>query len=151
MQRVTQGVGDSFGRVEEALKETFVPALFEGLRKEVPERGVARLPVKQAVLDLPDPPQTTPENWTTSCVITVRLVAAFRGQVGFRMVDHSACLREGRTSMRRRGKIRAEEALTAALEGDPVLHTRRLQHATNTRGWLTVQPSTVNGKELGYQ
>ena len=29
---VTTGVGDSFGRVEEALKETFVPALFKGLR-----------------------------------------------------------------------------------------------------------------------
>ena len=31
VQRVTPRVGDSFGPVEEALKETFVPALFEGL------------------------------------------------------------------------------------------------------------------------
>ena len=35
--------------------------------------------------------------------------------------DHSFCLREGRTAVRRRGKIRAEEALTAALKGAPVL------------------------------
>ena len=31
MQRVTLGVHDSFGPVEKALKETFVPELFEGM------------------------------------------------------------------------------------------------------------------------
>ena len=36
VQRVTLGVGDSFGPVETALKETFVPAVFEGLREGVP-------------------------------------------------------------------------------------------------------------------
>ena len=29
MQRVTPGIGDAFGPVEKALRETFVPALFE--------------------------------------------------------------------------------------------------------------------------
>ena len=117
MQRVTPGVRDSFGPVEDALKETFVLALFQGLREEVPKRGVTRLPVKQVGLALPDPSQTDPENWTASYVITGHLVVALRGQVEFRMADHLACLREGRTAVRRRGQIRAEEALTAALEG----------------------------------
>ena len=81
MQRVTPGGGGSFGPVEKALKETFVPALFEGLQEEVPERGVTRLPVKQVGLDLPDPSQTAPKNWTASCVITGHLVAALRVQV----------------------------------------------------------------------
>ena len=70
MQRVTPGVRNSFGPVETALKETFVLGLFEGLREGVPEQGVTRLPVKQAGLDLPDPSQMAPENWTASCVIT---------------------------------------------------------------------------------
>ena len=48
MQRVTRGIGDAFGLVETALKETFVPALFEVLGDGVPERGVNRLLVKQA-------------------------------------------------------------------------------------------------------
>ena len=84
-----------------------MPALFEGLREGVPERGVTRLPVKQAGLALPDPSQTAPENWTASCVITGHLVTAFRGQVKFRTADHSACLREGRTAVWRRGQRRA--------------------------------------------
>ena len=55
MQRVTPGIGDAFGPVDKALKETFVLALFEGLGDGVPERGVTHLPYKQAGLALPDP------------------------------------------------------------------------------------------------
>ena len=46
VQRVTPGVGDAFSPVEEALKEIFVLALYEGLREGVPEHGIIRLPVK---------------------------------------------------------------------------------------------------------
>ena len=112
---LTQEWGEAFGLVEEALREIFVPALFEDLREGVPECDNTRLPVKQAGLALSDPIQTSPENWTASCVITGHLVVTLRGQVGFRMVDHLACLREGRTAVLKRGEIRAEEALTAAL------------------------------------
>ena len=122
MKRVTPGVGYAFGLVEEALKEISVLALYEGLREGVPEQGITRLPVKQAGLALPDPTQTAPENWTASCVITGHLVAALRDQVEFRTAEHLDCLREGRAAVRRRGQSRAEEALTAALEGGPVLH-----------------------------
>ena len=70
MRWVTPGIGDAFGPVEKALRETFVPELFEGLGDGVPERGVTRLTVKQAGLALPDSTQTAPENWTASYVIT---------------------------------------------------------------------------------
>ena len=92
---MTLGVGESFDPVEDALKETFVPALFKFLQKGVPERGVIRLPVKQVGLALTEPSQTDPENWTASCVITRHLVAALRGQVELRTADHSTCLQEG--------------------------------------------------------
>ena len=151
MQRVTPGVGEAFGQVDEALREIFVPALFEGLREGVPERENTRLLEKQAGLALPDPIQTAPENWTASCVSTGHLVAALRGQVELRAADHSGFLREGQTDVQKRGEIRAEEALTAAMERDPVLQARRMQRAANTRAWLTVLPSTVNGTELGAQ
>ena len=37
VQRVTPGIGNAFGPVETALKETFVPALVEGLGNGVPD------------------------------------------------------------------------------------------------------------------
>ena len=86
-----------------------MPALFEGLGEGVPERGVTRLPLKQAGLALPDPSQTAPEIRTASCVITRHLVAALRGKAKFRTADHLACLREGRTAVRRQGHLWTSE------------------------------------------
>ena len=126
--------------MEKALRETFVPALFEGLGDGVPERGVTRLLVKQTGLALPEPSQTAPDKWTASCIITGHLVAALSGQVEFRTAHHLACLRESRTAVRRRGQRRAEEALAATLVGAPVQCACRLRRATNTGAWLTVQP-----------
>ena len=77
--------------------------------------------MKQAGLALPDPVNTSPKNWTASCLITGHLVAALRGQVIFRTADHSACIWGGRLAVRHREEKRVKEALTAALEGAPVL------------------------------
>ena len=93
MQRVTPGIGNAFNPVEKALRETFLPALFEGLVEGAPGRGVTRLLVKQVGLALPDPTLTTHENWTAFCIITGHLVTVLRGQVEFRTADHLACLR----------------------------------------------------------
>ena len=78
MKRVSPGIGDAFGPVEKALRESFVLALFEGMVEGTLDRAVTCLPVKQAGLDLPDPTMTAPENWMASCVITGHLVAALR-------------------------------------------------------------------------
>ena len=40
MQRFTPGIGDAFGLVKEALWETFLPALFQGLEEGTLGRGV---------------------------------------------------------------------------------------------------------------
>ena len=47
VQQVAPGIGDAFVPAEKALRETFVPALFEGLVEGAQERVVTRLPVKQ--------------------------------------------------------------------------------------------------------
>ena len=144
MQRVTPGIGNAFRPVETALKETFVPALFEVMVNGVPERRVALLPVKQAVLALPDPSQTAPDKWTASCVITGHLVASLRGQVEFRTADHSACLREGRMAVQRRGQRRAGEALMAALEGGGGL--TRTSTATSDKDWVLADSTAVHSQ-----
>ena len=151
VQRVTPGVGEALVPVEEALQEIFVPALFRGLSEGLLKRNNTRLPMNQVGLDLPDPVQTPPENWTASFVITGHLVTALRGKVVFQTANHSVYLWGGRLAVWHRGEKRAEEALTAALEGAPVMQARRMRRAAKTGAWLTVLPSTVNGKELGDQ
>ena len=104
MQRVTPGVGAAFGLAEKVLQEVFLLALLRDLTEGLPTRVNTRLPVKQAGLAIPDPVQTSPENWTASCVITGHLATALRGQAAFRTADHTDCLRGGRLAVRQRGE-----------------------------------------------
>ena len=62
VQQVNPSIRNAFGPAEEALRETFLPALFQGLEEGEPEIGVTRLSVKQTGLTLPDPTKTSPEN-----------------------------------------------------------------------------------------
>ena len=78
------------------------------------------------VLSLPDPTKTASENWTASYVITGHLVAVLRGQVEFRTADHSACLQEEQTEVRKRSILWSEEALAETIMGDPVQGARQL-------------------------
>ena len=100
---------------------------------------------------LPVPTRTAPDNWQASCVITGHLVSALRGQVPFRTADHAACLRDGRVAVRRQNVAKTMASLETTISGDPEVVTRRLRQATKTGAWLTVQPSTVNGMELGAE
>ena len=61
VQRVTRGIGDAFGPVEEEIKTSLLPELFKGVGDGAPGRAINRLPVKQSGLDLPDPTRMAPE------------------------------------------------------------------------------------------
>ena len=50
-----------------------------------------------------------------------------------------------------RSVLLVEEALTETIEGEPIQGAHRLQRATKMGASLSVQPSTVNGTELGEQ
>ena len=92
MQRVTPGIRDAFVPVEEVMRETFLPALFQGLGEGAPVRGVNCLLVKKAGLALPELTKTSPQNWTTSYIITFHLISALRGQEEFQTAYQPACL-----------------------------------------------------------
>ena len=78
-------------------------------------------------------------------------MSALRGQVTFRTAEHLACLRDGRAAVRWKIVAKAMSSLKATIAGAPEVVTRQLRRVTNTGAWITVQPSTVNGTELGEQ
>ena len=78
-------------------------------------------------------------------------MSALRVQVPFRTVDHAAYLQYGRSAVRRKSVVKAMVSLEATIAGDTEVVTRRLRRGTKTGAWLTVQPSTVNGTEVGAQ
>ena len=54
MQWVTPNIEDAFVPVEQALRDGFIPSLFQGIGEGTPERGFTRLTGKQAGMALPD-------------------------------------------------------------------------------------------------
>ena len=116
MHRVTPIIRDAFGPAEQALQESFIPALIQGLGEGTPGRGATYLPVKQVGLALPDPTNKSPENWKASYFITGHLITALRGKKKFWTSDHSACLQEGRATVQKRIVLLEEEALEKTLD-----------------------------------
>ena len=108
MQRITPEIGVDFQVVEDALWDILLPALFQGDMEQIPRRAITVLPVKQAIIALPDPTWTAGENWTVSCAITGHLVTALRGKAEFRSGNHTLLMGEGRYEIQHR---HAEEAV----------------------------------------
>ena len=73
------------------------------------------------------------------------------GQVPFRTADHAACLRDGRAEVRGKNVAKAMASLETTIAGAPAVVTCQMRRAMKTGAWMTVQPSTVNGAELGAQ
>ena len=96
VQRVTPGIGMAFKAVEDELQYTFLPSLFQGATSQIPGSAITGLPIKQAVIALPNPTRTVGANWTASCMITGHLVAALRGTAEFRSDNHAFLMEEGR-------------------------------------------------------
>ena len=73
-----------FQVVEDTLRDIFLAAIFQGEKTQTPRRAITGLPVKQAVIALPNPTWTMGANWTASCVITGHLAMVLRGIDEFR-------------------------------------------------------------------
>ena len=149
MKRVTPDIGMEFQVVEDALRDIFLPDLFQGDTSHIPGREIYGLPVKQNGIALPYPTRTVGENWTASCVVTGHLVVDLRGTAKFRSDDHALLMREGREEIRRRyteeSKIFLEEAWAAASKP----YAQQMGRIHQTGAWMLVLPSPVNGAELG--
>ena len=96
VQCATPDIGMAFQVVEDALRNTFLPALFQGAMSQIPGRAITGMPVKLAGISLPDPTRTAGEKCRASCVITEHHVAALCGTGKFRSGNHVLLMWEGR-------------------------------------------------------
>ena len=100
------------------------------------------------MIALPDLTQTAGANWTTSCVITGRLIARLRGMAKFRSGNHTLLMREGKDKIQRRHAEETETALGEARADTLNPDAQRLRRIQRTGAWLLVPPSIINGSEL---
>ena len=55
MQRAPLGIGMEFQAVEDKLRDTFLPYLFQGAMSQILRRSITGLLIKQAGIAIPDP------------------------------------------------------------------------------------------------
>jgi hypothetical protein len=81
VQRVKEGVGEKFTAIEEAISNTFLPALFgDEYDEDDPCWKLACLPVKHAGMAIPDPTTSAQSNFEASILlICSHLFAALWG------------------------------------------------------------------------
>ena len=89
VQCVTPYIGVAFQVVEDALRDIFLPSLFQEFTTYIPGREITSLMVEQVKIALPNPTWTAGANWMSSCVITGHLIAALHGTAKFRSGDHA--------------------------------------------------------------
>ena len=148
VQHVTPGIGMAFHPVEDDLRVTFLPDLFQEDTSQIPRSEITGMTVKQAGIDLHSPNQTVSTNWTASCVITGHFVAALGRTAEFRSRDNALLIRKGRKEIQQRHSEAAETALGEAQADASTKDAQRMGRIQTTGEWLYMIPSTVNGTEL---
>ena len=112
VQRVTKGIGNEFACIEQTLIRTFLPTLFgDNYDEDDPRRALADLPVKWAVLAIPDPTTSAQPNDEESILRCSHILAAFRGVDVFRSTDHLKVTREVKAELKSRNAAKNETRL----------------------------------------
>ena len=156
VQRVVPDIGPQFWPLEEAITNSFLPALFGESSFEVTDyrRALTALPVKFSGLSIPDPSESAAVNYERSTLVCSHLSRAVQGKIPFMIADHEATRKEVLAEYRPRQIEENEDKLDSLIKNLPNPGGKNLLARTISRGgktgqWLTVLPSTVSGTELG--
>jgi hypothetical protein len=117
VQRVCEGIGESFTPLQKAISEDFLPALFRDTLNEKDDvrLKLCCLPVKQAGLALPDPTKSAPSNYEASTCVNSHLIAALKGTEVFSSLTHVVTIKEVRSELAGRKKASDELILKSIL------------------------------------
>ena len=96
MQCATQGLGEDFWLVYNALREEFLVALFLIMEAHIMVQTITVFLIKHTDILIPDPTLTSHGNWTALCVVTWPLVSDQRGRIDLRYGDYVQLLSNGR-------------------------------------------------------
>lgn len=139
----------AFSPVEKALAEAFLPTLF---RDEIDAgkklRNILAMPIKWAVITIPDPTATAKSNYDGSIIACSHLLDTFQGVKKIQPSTHTSVISEVRDEL----KIRTTETHSGKLDEMSATLTcddrRTILRGKGTGQWLSTLPSTVSGTEM---
>jgi hypothetical protein len=149
LQRVTPHIDQAFAPIEEALSQTFLPALLDSTLDEVaPLRSLLALPVRLGGLGILDPTTTGAANFSASSDITSLLQDSLINNAPLCANEHRRTAAIGRSAAKNRLTESNEDTLAAILNSAPPFAKRRIKRSKTTGAWLTTMPTLLNGSDL---
>ena len=150
-----KGTEDFFGPIEEALANSFLPALFDEpmFGEDDPRRALATLPVKQAGLAIPDPTTTATANYEASTCVCTHLIQALKpdNDVTFSSETHTSTRAAVIAELKKRKEEEQEAQLESILSKLDANTVRTIERGKSCGCWLSASPTAVNGLELSAQ
>jgi hypothetical protein len=152
VQRETKGISPEFASAEQTLAKTFLPTLFgDEYNEDDPRPALAGLPVKWAVLAIPDPTTSAQPNYEASILLCSHILAAFRRVNVFQSTDHLKVIRDVKAKLKLRNAAKSESSLNNLASKMSCDNRRTILRGKETGQWLLVLPSIVNSMELSAQ
>lgn len=152
--RVLHDVGPEFQPIEDAVYDSFLPALlgmeadaFAGPRGKN-DRDLMSLPVKFAGLGILNPAQSAKEQFDTSRMITAELSDGLMANKELDVEDYLQRGKETRTFRRTLRNGTHKGLKNELLSGSDETTKRRLKRSCQTGSWLTITPNRMNGTLL---
>jgi hypothetical protein len=149
VQRVRKDTDMDFSKVERAISQSFLPALFSNAYDDDdPRRRLASLLVKHASLALPNPTESAESNYDASTLACSHLVAALKGVEVFSSSNHLAVIGEVRIELQPCKDAKHDSILASIVSTLSCGNRRTILRGQETGQWLLVMPSMVNGTQL---
>ena len=145
LQRVTPQVSDTFQRLDQRLRNTFLPSLFG---RQIPAthghvEALTTLPVTAGGLSIPNPSTESKTNHANSQLLSSHIITSLRGSSPFKLATHM----ETRKSVQARLKEEKEKrnaidfrVITSELSPT---EQRLLERSKRSGHWLSVFPSAT--------
>ena len=154
LQRVVPQIADQFQDIEDAIVQSFLPALFDEDNTELIEelRDRLTLSVKKSGLGIPNPVTSSPENHESSKVITSSLVQSLIEGKNLNAIAYKDEASAKRRSCRNE-RIQSDQT---QFDGMFIAESSKakqecLNRARKSGAWLTLTPDRINGTELSEE
>jgi hypothetical protein len=147
---VVEGIGYDFAKIEKAILELFLPALFLDKLEECDPRGsLSKLPMKFTGLALPHPVASSKSNFEASTLMCSHLLlAVFRGVETFSLAEQLSVQKAVTVELKLHQAATYDSTLDSILNDLDCNTPRTFPRGKETGQWLSVMATTLNGTKL---
>ena len=144
IHRVTSGLEVLFEDIEDAICDSFLPAIFGCKTLSQHIRRLVSLPIKMGGMGIPLATEMASTNFSTSAMMASHLKTALKGEGLFNMGSHKSSIATGRLSAQKEADQRHTLLLNTELTGKGDDYCRLIKRGGECGQWIGTLPTSFN-------